>query len=194
MRPCWPFRTKRPRLRSSCCSRSLTRPPPPSCSMTGSAPGGPFRRAAARHRRNPLIDSHADPKGHGFLAGADAARDGPRTDGQGNSPLRKDKESVAKRGGLVKVRVSGKLRRRRGRGGQPDQERHLCRDRREQEYDPHTREWKSARWTVNINNELANGAGFTVTQARGQMVVESKAAIDSGPSTAANVDAKPRED
>ena len=104
----------------------------------------------------------------------------------------KDKESVAKRGGLVKVRVSGKLRAEGAVVG------NLIKNgiyavTGEQEYDPHTREWKSARWTVNINNELANGAGFTVAQARGQMVVESKA-IDSGPSTAANVDAKPRED
>ncbi len=104
----------------------------------------------------------------------------------------KDKASVAETGGLVKVRVSGKLRAEGAVVG------NLIKNgiytvTGDQEYDPHTREWKSARWSVDINNELANPAGFTVAQAQGQMVVESKA-LDSVPSTVTAGDTKPRED
>ncbi len=95
--------------------------------------------------------------------------------------FQKDKESVAQTGGLVKVRVSGKLRAEGAVVG------NLIKNgiytvTGGQEYDPHTREWKSARWSVDINNELANAAGFTVAQAQGQMVVESKA-LDARPAT-----------
>jgi len=104
----------------------------------------------------------------------------------------KDKESVAKTGGLVKVRVAGKLRAEGAVVG------NLIKNgiytvTGDQEYDPRTREWKSARWSVAINNELANAAGLTVAQAQGHMVVESNA-LDSAPSTAADADTKPRDD
>ena len=104
----------------------------------------------------------------------------------------KDKESVAKTGGLVKVRLSGKLRAEGAMVG------NLIKDGTytvtgDQQYDPHTREWKSARWSVAINNELANAAGFTVARATGHMVVESKA-LDSGSSAVAGPNPKPRDE
>ncbi len=104
----------------------------------------------------------------------------------------KDKDGVAKTGGLIKVRVSGKLRAEGAVVG------NLIKNgiytvTGDQDYDPRTREWKAARWSVAINNELANAAGLTVAEAQGHMVVESKA-LDARPATAASVDAKRRED
>ena len=46
----------------------------------------------------------------------------------------------------------------------------------EQTYDPKAREWVAARWTVRVDNELADAAGQTVARARGTMVVESAVA------------------
>ena len=44
----------------------------------------------------------------------------------------------------------------------------------EQHYDPKSREWKKAKWSVDVANDLANAAGVTVAHAKGKMVVESK--------------------
>ena len=52
----------------------------------------------------------------------------------------------------------------------------------EQSYDPQTREWITSRWSVEVNNELANQAGLTVAQARGRMRVESRAVKNPGSS------------
>ena len=54
----------------------------------------------------------------------------------------------------------------------------------EQSYDPQTREWIASRWSVEVNNELANQAGLTVAQARGRMRIESRAVKNSDSSTA----------
>lgn len=106
--------------------------------------------------------------------------------------FQKEKDSVAKTGSLVKVRVSGKLRAEGTVAG------NLIRAgfytvTGEQDYDPRTREWKSARWSVAINNDLATAAGFTVGQAEGHMVVETKS-LDSAVPKAATPDTKPRRD
>ena len=44
----------------------------------------------------------------------------------------------------------------------------------EQHYDPKSREWKTATWSVEVANELANAAGLTVAHATGKMRVDSK--------------------
>ncbi len=47
----------------------------------------------------------------------------------------------------------------------------------EQSYAPQSREWTSARWSVEIQTELAN-QGTTIAHARGKMLVESRALDD----------------
>ena len=58
----------------------------------------------------------------------------------------------------------------------------------EQHYDPKSREWKTATWSVEIANELTNPAGLTVAHATGKMRVDSKmlgdAAVSSGQNDA----------
>ena len=93
----------------------------------------------------------------------------------------KDKESVAKTGGLVKVKVSGVLKAEGVVAG------NLIKDGTytvtgEQLYEPSSREWKSARWSVVVDNELANPAGLTIARATGTMLVRSRLFTDS-PST-----------
>lgn len=93
----------------------------------------------------------------------------------------KDKESVAKTGGLVKVKVSGVLKAEGVVAG------NLIKDGTytvsgEQLYDPGSREWRSARWSVVVDNELANAAGIVVARARGNMLVQSRL-FDESPST-----------
>jgi hypothetical protein len=89
----------------------------------------------------------------------------------------KDKASMAATGGLVKVKVSGVLKAEGVIVG------NLIKDGTytvagEQSYDPHSREWRSARWSVEIRTELAN-QGATIAHARGKMLVESRALDDS---------------
>jgi hypothetical protein len=96
----------------------------------------------------------------------------------------KVKESLDKTAGLVKVKVSGVLKAEGAVVG------NLIKDGTytvagEQTYDPRSREWKSARWSVAVNNELANAGGQTVAHARGTMIVESKA-LDDSPSKTEN--------
>lgn len=74
----------------------------------------------------------------------------------------------------MKVKVSGVLRAEGAVVGR------LIRDGTytvagEQHYDPQSPEWKSARWSVEVNNELANANGVTVAHARGKMLVQSEA-------------------
>ena len=85
----------------------------------------------------------------------------------------KDKGSIALAGGLVRVKVSGVLKAEGAVVG------NFIKDGRytvsgEQHYDPKSREWKKAQWTVDVSNDLANAAGVTVAHASGKMVVESK--------------------
>lgn len=75
----------------------------------------------------------------------------------------KQKENVAKTGGLVTVNVSGWL------AAEGDIVRHLIKDgtytvTSEQNYDPRSREWRSSRWSVVIRNDPANAAGLTIAQ------------------------------
>ena len=86
----------------------------------------------------------------------------------------KDKGSTALPGGLVRVKVSGVLKAEGAIVG------NFIKDGRYtvsgvQHYDPKSREWKKATWTVDVSNELANAAGVTVAQAKGKMLVESGA-------------------
>ncbi len=101
----------------------------------------------------------------------------------------KQKENVAKTGGLVTVKVSGVLK------AEGVIVRNLIKDGTytvtgEQTYDPRSREWRSSRWSVEIRNELANAAGLTIAQSRGKMLVESRALEDITP-TATAPSAKP---
>lgn len=94
----------------------------------------------------------------------------------------KNKESLAASGGLVKVKVSGVLK-----AEGVVAERFIKEGRYtvtgEQTYDPSSREWRSARWSVAVDNELANPAGLTVAHAQGTMIVESKLASESSSTT-----------
>jgi hypothetical protein len=106
---------------------------------------------------------------------------------RGTLRFEKDMESVARTGGLVKVTVSGVLKAEGVVVGK------LIKDGRytvtgEQSYDPSSREWKSSRWTVAVDNELANPGGQTVAHAQGTMLVQSKA-LDDSPSPAASASA-----
>ena len=107
-------------------------------------------------------------------------------------PLRfeKVKESLDKTAGLVKVKVSGVLKAEGVVVG------NFIKDGTytvtgEQTYDPRSREWKSARWSVAVNNELANAGGQTVAHAQGTMLVESKALDDSSTKTDSHPAPKP---
>lgn len=104
---------------------------------------------------------------------------------KGNLRFEKEKESVAKTGGLVKVKVSGVLTAEGVVVGR------LIKDGTytvtgEQHYDPRSRQWKSARWSVAVANELANADGVTIAHSRGTMLVQSEA-LDQAP--AKDVDA-----
>ena len=51
----------------------------------------------------------------------------------------------------------------------------------EQHYNPKSREWKKASWSVDVANDLANPAGVTVAHAKGKMLVESLPLADAPP-------------
>jgi hypothetical protein len=85
----------------------------------------------------------------------------------------KDKASAALPGGLVRVKVSGVLKAEGAIVG------NFIKDGTytvtgEQHYDPKSREWKNATWSVEVANELANAGGVTIAHAKGKMVVDSK--------------------
>jgi len=93
---------------------------------------------------------------------------------EGNLRFEKRKESVAEGGGLVKVKVSGVLKAEGVVAGK------FIKDGTytvtgEQTYDPRSREWTSSRWSVAVDNELANPGGQAVARAQGTMLVQSKA-------------------
>lgn len=86
----------------------------------------------------------------------------------------KQKESLVKTGGVVKVKVSGVLKAEGTVAGK------FVKDGTytvtgEQAYEPKSREWRSAKWSVAVDNELANPDGQTVAQAKGTMLVQSEA-------------------
>ena len=56
----------------------------------------------------------------------------------------------------------------------------------EQTYDPKSREWTSARWSVEINTELAN-QGLTIAHSKGSMLVESRDSRTSLPRQAPRI-------
>ncbi len=85
----------------------------------------------------------------------------------------KDKSSAALPGGLVRVKVSGVLK------AEGAIVRNFIKDGTYkvtglQQYDPKSREWKTATWSVEVATDLANADGVTVAHANGKMVVDSK--------------------
>ena len=62
----------------------------------------------------------------------------------------------------------------------------------EQHYDPKSREWKKAHWSVDVASDLANAAGVTVAHAKGKMMVDSKMLGDA-PATGGQKDVGRRE-
>ena len=95
----------------------------------------------------------------------------------------KEKESVAKTGGLVKVKVSGVLKAEGAVVG------NLIKDGTytvtgEQTLRTELARVESARWSVAVDNELVNPAGLTIAQAKGTMLVMSRL-FDESPSTTA---------
>jgi hypothetical protein len=98
----------------------------------------------------------------------------------------KDKASTALPGGLVRVKVSGLLKAEGAIVG------NFIKDGRyavtgEQHYDPKSREWRTATWSVDVTSDLANAAGITVAHAKGKMVVDSKMLGDA-PATGGQKD------
>ncbi len=92
----------------------------------------------------------------------------------------KVKSSSTLPGGLVQVKVSGVLKAEGAIVG------NFIKDGRyvvtgEQHYDPKSREWRNAHWSVDVTSDLANAAGITVAQAKGKMVVDSKMLGDVPP-------------
>jgi hypothetical protein len=109
---------------------------------------------------------------------------------RGTLRFEKDKQSVAATGGLVTVKVSGVLKAEGAVVGK------LIKDGTytvtgEQAYDPRSREWRSARWSVAVDNELASPGGLTVARAKGTMLVQSKALGDVPPSASEPLETKP---
>jgi hypothetical protein len=93
---------------------------------------------------------------------------------KGTLRFEKDKGSTTLPGGLVRVKVSGILKAEGAIVG------NFVKDGTytvtgEQHYDPKSREWKKASWSVDVATELANAAGVTVANAKGKMLVESNA-------------------
>ena len=83
-------------------------------------------------------------------------------------------------GGLVQVKVSGVLKAEGAIVG------NFIKDGTyvvtgEQHYDPKSREWNNATWSVDVTSELANAGGVTVAHAKGKMVVDSKMLVDAPP-------------
>jgi hypothetical protein len=106
---------------------------------------------------------------------------------RGRLRFEKDTEGVAGAGDIVKVKVSGVLKAEGIVAG------NFIKDGTytvtgEQSYDTHTREWTSVRWSVAVANELANQAGLTVAQARGTMLVESRAVDATTPAAPGSTD------
>ncbi len=102
---------------------------------------------------------------------------------KGTLRFEKVKQALDKTAGLVNVKVSGVLKAEGAVVGR------LIKDGTytvtgEQSYDPKSREWKSALWSVEVNNELANQGGVTVGHAKGKMTVQSRALEKNSPSTA----------
>lgn len=93
---------------------------------------------------------------------------------KGTLRFEKIKEGLDKTDGLVKVKVSGVLDAEGIVVG------NLVKNGTftvtgEQHYDPKSREWTSARWSVAVKNELTNQDGMTVAHTLGKMIVQSKA-------------------
>jgi hypothetical protein len=98
---------------------------------------------------------------------------------KGTLRFEKEKATTSTADGLIKVKVSGVLKAEGAIVG------HLIKDGKyrvtgEQGYDPRSREWKSARWSVEIETELAN-QGATVAHGRGKLLVETKAVDEEAP-------------
>ncbi len=100
---------------------------------------------------------------------------------KGTLRFEKDKSSTRRTGsgGSIAVKVSGVLKAEGAVVG------NFIKDGTytvagEQTYDPQSREWTSARWSVEIRTELAN-QGVTVAHAQGKMLVESRAVDQKAP-------------
>ncbi|MFO0951743.1 MAG: hypothetical protein U0835_11460 [Isosphaeraceae bacterium] len=98
---------------------------------------------------------------------------------RGTLRFEKQKGSQAAAGGPVRVKVSGVLKAEGVAVGR------LIKDGTydvtgDQEYDPETRVWKAAKWSVAVENDLANPNGVVVAHAKGNMTLESKAVEGSG--------------
>ncbi len=92
----------------------------------------------------------------------------------------KVKSSSTLPGGLVQVKVSGMLKAEGAIVG------NFIKDGRyvvtgEQHYDPKSREWRNAHWSVDVTSDLANAAGVTIAHAKGKMMVDSKMSGDAPP-------------
>ncbi len=98
---------------------------------------------------------------------------------KGTLRFEKEKAKVAEAGGLVKVKVTGVLKAEGVVVGNLIKEGTYA-VTGEQSYDPRSREWTSARWSVEIQTELAN-QGVTVAHARGKMLVETRALAADSP-------------
>ena len=99
---------------------------------------------------------------------------------KGKLRFEKVKQALDKTAGLVNVKVSGTLKAEGAVVGR------LIKDGNyivtgEQSYDPKSREWKTARWAVVVDTELADQTGTTVAHAKGKMIVQSRALAEKSP-------------
>ena len=99
---------------------------------------------------------------------------------KGCSGSRKIKEATALPGGLVRVKVSGVLKAEGAIVG------NFIKDGRytvsgEQHYDPKSREWKKAKWSVDVSQRAGKRRRGDGCAGEGQMRVESKAVGETPP-------------
>ncbi len=115
---------------------------------------------------------------------------------KGTLRFEKRKDSLSKTGGFVQVKVAGVLKAEGAVVGR------FIKDGTytvtgEQTYDPRSREWTAARWSVDVETDLADADGVLVAHAQGKMIVDSHSVDAAGTSASSSsfatspIEAKP---
>ncbi len=109
---------------------------------------------------------------------------GQRQTAKGILRFEKEKTSIdtTANGGTVKVKVSGRLKAEGVVVGNYVKD-GIYSVTGEQIYEPSSREWRSARWSVAVENDLVNAAGLAVAHAKGKMLVASRLFNDTADTT-----------
>lgn len=186
-------RPDRERLLSRCCppcrscSGRSTRPRRPSCSTTARMCSRRIRSEGPLHAViETLLSIHTPiPSDVGAWEAPTQLAMGHGQTARGILRFQKSKDRTADGGGLIQVKVSGVLKAEGSVVG------NFIKDGTytvtgEQSYDPRSRQWKSARWSVVVASELANAAGITLAHARGNMLVQTRSLDDPTPDAKAD--------